>query len=199
MAGSGWYPDPGGSPGRYRYWDGSRWSAETTDDPTTARPPTGPTVAGATTSGAGTTGNGATGDRRRSRGGRTALLIGALVVVVALILVVVGVVRSVSGQHVLAEPARLGILIDRREPGVDADDLRRGERILVRPEEAAPGRHLLLQRLELGLERAGALHQEGVGLRVADAGNGHQSSCIRSSSVLLTTFTSCAAAWNARW
>jgi hypothetical protein len=29
----GWYPDPAGVPGRYRYWDGSRWSTITTDDP----------------------------------------------------------------------------------------------------------------------------------------------------------------------
>lgn len=38
MAARGWYPDPSGVPGRYRYWDGSSWSAETTGDPT-ARPP----------------------------------------------------------------------------------------------------------------------------------------------------------------
>jgi hypothetical protein len=29
----GWYPDPAGAPGRYRYWDGSQWSTVTTDDP----------------------------------------------------------------------------------------------------------------------------------------------------------------------
>jgi Protein of unknown function (DUF2510) len=29
----GWYPDPAGVPGRYRYWDGSRWSTITTDEP----------------------------------------------------------------------------------------------------------------------------------------------------------------------
>jgi Protein of unknown function (DUF2510) len=28
----GWYPDPAGVPGRYRYWDGSRWSTITTDN-----------------------------------------------------------------------------------------------------------------------------------------------------------------------
>ena len=33
MAAAGWYPDPAGVPGRYRYWDGSRWSSSTTDDP----------------------------------------------------------------------------------------------------------------------------------------------------------------------
>jgi hypothetical protein len=33
MAAAGWYPDPAGVPERYRYWDGSRWSSVTTDDP----------------------------------------------------------------------------------------------------------------------------------------------------------------------
>lgn len=37
---SGWYPDPGGEPDRYRYWDGSRWSPETVRDP--SRPPPAP-------------------------------------------------------------------------------------------------------------------------------------------------------------
>ena len=30
---AGWYPDPAGTAGRFRYWDGQQWSAETTDDP----------------------------------------------------------------------------------------------------------------------------------------------------------------------
>jgi hypothetical protein len=30
---AGWYPDPGGAPGRYRYWDGTGWSVQLTDDP----------------------------------------------------------------------------------------------------------------------------------------------------------------------
>ena len=33
----GWYPDPDGDPGRFRYWDGSRWSTATTDDPRAPR------------------------------------------------------------------------------------------------------------------------------------------------------------------
>lgn len=37
----GWYPDPAGAPGRFRYWDGTSWSAQTTADPTAAAPPTG--------------------------------------------------------------------------------------------------------------------------------------------------------------
>ena len=38
----GWYPDPAGTPGRFRYWDGSRWSTATTGDPRQL-PPAEPT------------------------------------------------------------------------------------------------------------------------------------------------------------
>jgi hypothetical protein len=37
----GWYPDPAGTPGRYRYWNGSQWSAITTDDPRLPLPTAG--------------------------------------------------------------------------------------------------------------------------------------------------------------
>jgi len=40
MAGAGgWYPDPSGVKGRYRYWDGDTWSDETTADPAHATAP----------------------------------------------------------------------------------------------------------------------------------------------------------------
>jgi hypothetical protein len=29
----GWYPDPGGQPGKFRYWDGAAWSARLTSNP----------------------------------------------------------------------------------------------------------------------------------------------------------------------
>jgi len=35
----GWYPDPAGTPGSYRYWDGHTWSDATTTDPATTPPP----------------------------------------------------------------------------------------------------------------------------------------------------------------
>lgn len=35
----GWYPDPAGGSGRYRFWDGDSWSNDTTSDP--AQPPPG--------------------------------------------------------------------------------------------------------------------------------------------------------------
>ena len=37
---AGWYPDPGGAQGLYRYWDGRAWSAATSPNPA-APPPTG--------------------------------------------------------------------------------------------------------------------------------------------------------------
>ena len=38
----GWYPDPAGAPGRFRYWDGTTWSTVDHDQPgrsATARTP----------------------------------------------------------------------------------------------------------------------------------------------------------------
>ncbi|QDP97784.1 DUF2510 domain-containing protein [Microlunatus elymi] len=37
MAEPGWYPDPSASPGRFRYWDGERWAAESVADPNRRR------------------------------------------------------------------------------------------------------------------------------------------------------------------
>jgi hypothetical protein len=34
----GWYPDPGGAAGRFRFWDGAAWSPQTTADPNTTPP-----------------------------------------------------------------------------------------------------------------------------------------------------------------
>ncbi len=39
MSKPGWYPDPGGEPGRFRFWDGESWSAGTTDDPASSTSP----------------------------------------------------------------------------------------------------------------------------------------------------------------
>ncbi len=33
MSNAGWYPDPGGAPGMYRYWDGTQWSSALTAGP----------------------------------------------------------------------------------------------------------------------------------------------------------------------
>lgn len=44
----GWFPDPGGQPGMYRYWDGSAWTDRLSDDPASAPavPDGGPTRGG---------------------------------------------------------------------------------------------------------------------------------------------------------
>ena len=39
MSSPGWYPDPAGAPGRFRYWDGSAWGETTTSDPGREQPP----------------------------------------------------------------------------------------------------------------------------------------------------------------
>lgn len=36
---AGWYPDPGGQPGMYRYWTGSAWTEAITPTPQTTPPP----------------------------------------------------------------------------------------------------------------------------------------------------------------
>lgn len=38
---AGWYPDPGGQHGLYRYWDGNAWSAATTTNPQSGPPSQG--------------------------------------------------------------------------------------------------------------------------------------------------------------
>lgn len=68
----GWYPDPAGSQGRFRYWNGSAWSNETTANPADPAP-----------------GNGGGSRDPASPGSRskTPLLIGGAVIVVALLIV----------------------------------------------------------------------------------------------------------------
>jgi hypothetical protein len=91
VAASGWYPDPGGAPGRYRYWNGTGWSAETTGNPYDPPPVAGPGGVPATSSG------------RRGRGG---LIIGILAALVVLVVVGVLVIRQLGDHHdnVLADP-----------------------------------------------------------------------------------------------
>lgn len=89
MAVSGWYPDPGGSPGRYRYWDGTRWSAQTGDNPYAPPPVSGQAAY-------------ASGGPRRGRG---AWIVGAAAILLVLAVIAVLVVRTMSdrGQS-LADP-----------------------------------------------------------------------------------------------
>ena len=80
MAAAGWYPDPAGVPGRYRYWDGSRWSSFTTDDPRRPAPKESPTSGSTPTERAqGRPTGGPPGKRRLG------LIIGVLAVAVTLV------------------------------------------------------------------------------------------------------------------
>lgn len=38
MSAPGWYPDPGGVPNLYRYWDGRTWTNQLTSQPTGPAP-----------------------------------------------------------------------------------------------------------------------------------------------------------------
>ena len=38
MARPGWYPDPGGQQGMFRYWDGSAWTHQLSPDPASGAP-----------------------------------------------------------------------------------------------------------------------------------------------------------------
>jgi Protein of unknown function (DUF2510) len=58
---AGWYPDPGGGRGLYRYWDGKAWSAATSPNPS-ASPPS-PLLGAPSTPGQGDAGQGAYGSR----------------------------------------------------------------------------------------------------------------------------------------
>ena len=85
MSAPGWFPDPAGTPGRFRYWDGQTWSQVTTDNPTgTPPPPTGAPGG----PGGGPTGPG---EPRRSR------LLWPILGIVLVVAVIGAVVWGVSG------------------------------------------------------------------------------------------------------
>ncbi|MFT4163868.1 MAG: DUF2510 domain-containing protein [Microlunatus sp.] len=79
MSQPGWYPDPAGTPNRYRYWDGHAWSQETTDNPAGTSPSTG---------------------RPRRRGP----VIAILAVVVVAVLIGTVVVRGLLRDRPIADP-----------------------------------------------------------------------------------------------
>jgi hypothetical protein len=82
----GWYPDPAGQPGRFRYWDGSTWSAETTERPG----PTGPSSE--------------TGSNDPKRPRRTLPMVLAVVTALVIIAIVAVVVITPRVRPVTGEP-----------------------------------------------------------------------------------------------
>ena len=96
MPDAGWYPDPAGMPGRYRYWDGSRWSSFTTDDPRRPGPAASP--ASSSTPSEPSKGGAPSGPSRRRRLG---LIIGVLALAVTVVVaaaISIGNFRSLVGN-----------------------------------------------------------------------------------------------------
>lgn len=98
MSAAGWYPDPGGQHGHFRYWDGRAWSPTTTTDP--SQPPPGQG-----TPGRGTPGQGGRGQQPRGQqpGGErrktpTGLVIVAVVGIVLIAVVVTLGVRAIGDR-----------------------------------------------------------------------------------------------------
>ncbi|HEY5788137.1 MAG TPA: DUF2510 domain-containing protein [Microlunatus sp.] len=96
----GWYPDPAGTPRRFRYWDGRAWSSDTTDDPAAA--PAGPAGPGGTKDSGGAGSPPTKGSRRRF-----GPLILALAALVVLLLVGVLVVRGLFADPPIVDPGPL--------------------------------------------------------------------------------------------
>ncbi len=93
----GWYPDPDGTPGRYRFFDGATWSAATTDDPRTPPP--------------------LTADERHNRRAVRGLAVIAAVTVVGL-LIIWGATRTITGSlSPLGEGATRPAAEDAATPG----------------------------------------------------------------------------------
>lgn len=93
----GWYPDPAGTPNRFRYWDGRAWSPDTTADPTDPAPTpaaSDPSVPGA-------------GGPSRGGGRRLGPWIVALVALVVLALLGVLIIRAVVGDRSVVDDGPL--------------------------------------------------------------------------------------------
>lgn len=85
----GWYPDPGGRAGHFRFWDGQTWAPTTTRDPGGAAPQGPPSGGGPAAP--------------RPRRGRWGVVLVA--VAIALVLVVVGALAYRSGNPSVVDPA----------------------------------------------------------------------------------------------
>ncbi len=92
----GWYPDPGGLSGMFRFWDGQNWSAALSATPQAAPPPSpAPAPRTAVPPTANSTYGALTGARRTRRSG---WMLGLIVVLVALVVVMALVVNRVTND-----------------------------------------------------------------------------------------------------
>jgi hypothetical protein len=99
----GWYPDPAGAPGRYRFWNGRAWEAATTGRPDAAppnQPPSPPSPTGQPGGSPPLGGSHRAYDPRRlaqpARRG-WGWWLGGLAVLVAIVVVIAVVVRTLAG------------------------------------------------------------------------------------------------------
>ncbi|MCB0912055.1 MAG: DUF2510 domain-containing protein, partial [Propionibacteriaceae bacterium] len=100
---AGWYPDPGGQPGLYRWWTGSAWSESVTPNPQGTPPPTGagqPPGGPAPSAGYGQATSGYPGYNypQQKRRGALAWWLVAGAAVIAVVVVVAFVVRGMGGS-----------------------------------------------------------------------------------------------------
>lgn len=104
----GWYPDPGGQPGMFRYWDGAVWSAALSPTPQAAPPVSqpGPAQPGASTPGSPFGATGTTGLEEASAPRGKGWWIAAGVVLLVLVVVVAFIVRAVGGPGLTGEGER---------------------------------------------------------------------------------------------
>ncbi len=100
---AGWYPDPGGQPGLYRWWTGSAWSESVTPNPQGTPPPTGagqPPGGPTPSAGYGQATSGYPGYNypQQKRRGALAWWLVAGAAVIAVVVVVAFVVRGMGGS-----------------------------------------------------------------------------------------------------
>ncbi len=118
MSTAGWHPDPDGTPGRYRFWDGRSWSNATTDDPRTATPGSGARRAAGFAEG-GATAQPARAIDPRQDPARDRLRRGLIIAGVLLLLIMVtvgGVVVWRNGQGQAGPPTPTGSAWDDNSP-----------------------------------------------------------------------------------
>jgi hypothetical protein len=134
---AGWYPDPGGGQGLFRYWDGKAWSAATSPYPTAAPPSQGitggggqpapastgaslgsqpygqlsgtrPVGTGQSTFGTGSNGAYANYQQQQKQRSPIGWWIGGAALLVVIIIVAVIAIRAATGGGLIADPGNPG-------------------------------------------------------------------------------------------